>query len=385
MLSGQVGPFGKAAGLLSCAAMKAFFLLILLSFAVAMGAGMVGRERNREAVEKRLMASVESSGIIVGEAGGIAVWFDHFTGVVTGKVGSEEEKRTILARLSESVGAGRFEDRLVISDPEPVAVMAPRLPVALVAQASFRLEKVGDLVLLLGGVVPSAEIKSGFFAAAQRVAPEFFIVEDRIQVDEAVGSAGWIAGAPDLVSRLVGSVQEPRLLIDGKTATIGGSSDDRDALKALSGEFSVLFSAFSTRQDLLVYNEAKPSPVTRLPLVFYMGPWEGKVLFEGSIPTSPQLKEILSTATTVHSAEKVSSRLRVSPQTVNEPWLYSLPAIVTALLEGAGDKAELVIVDGSITLSGVVPDKGKREAILALLEPIRTAGYRVVVELKEKP
>ena len=365
--------------------MKAFFLLILLSFAVAMGAGMVGRERNREAVESRLMSAVAASGIIVGEAGGIAVRFDHFTGIVTGTVGSEEEKRTILARLSESVGAGRFEDRLVIPNPEPVAAMAPSMPVKPVAQASFRLEKAGDLILLLGGVVPSAEVKSGLFAAAQRVAPELVSVEDRMQVDPAVGSPAWIAGAPDLVSRLVGSVQEPRLTIEGKAATIGGASDDRDALESLSGEFSALFSELPTRQDTLVYDEAKPAPMTRLPLVFYMGPWEGKVLFEGSIPTAPQLQEIVSTATTVHSAEKVASRLRVSPQTVNEPWLYGLPAIVTALLEGAGDKAELVIVDGSITLTGVVPDKEKREAILALLEPIRTAGYRVVDELKEKP
>jgi len=109
------------------------------------------------------------------------------------------------------------------------------------------------------------------------------------------------------------------------------------------------------------------------------------VLFEGSIPTAPQLKDIVSAAVDAREAEKIVSRLRVSPQTVNEPWLSGLPGLVVALLESGGTAAELVIVDGTITLSGEIPDKDKKKPILDLLEPIRSAGYKVVDELAVKP
>jgi hypothetical protein len=365
--------------------MKATLLLILLSIAVSIGAGMAGRERHRLVIEKRLMAAVESSGIIAADSDGIAVRFDHLTGIVTGMVNSEEEKATLLARLGEVVGAGRLEDRLVVPAPEPAPVVAPAAPPEPVLSPVFRLEKAGDLILVLAGTVPSEEVKSSFLGAAQRVAPELVTVEDRMRVDPAMSRPDWIAGTPDLIGRLVGSVQDPLLTIDGENAAIGGISDDRDALTSLGGEFSTLFAGFSKREDRLVHDASRPAPVTGLPLVFYMGPWEGKVLFEGSIPTAPQLKEIVSAASTAREAEKVVSRLRVSPQTVAEPWLSGLPGLVAALLESGGDATELVIVDGTIILTGEIPDKDKKKSILDLLEPIRSAGYKVVDELTVKP
>jgi hypothetical protein len=365
--------------------MKASLLLILLSIAVSIGAGMAGRERHRVAIEKRLMEAVESSGIIAGESDGIAVQFDHFTGIVTGTVNSEEERASLLARLSEAIGAGRLEDRLVILEMEPVAALAPAAPPRTILSPVFRLEKAGDLILVLAGTVPSEEIKSGFLSAAERVAPELFTVEDRMRVDPAMSRPDWITGTPDLIAKLVGRMQDPLLTVDGKVAAIGGASDDREALESLSAEFSMLFSDFDSRADRLVYDAARPAPVPELPLVFYMGPWEGKVLFEGSIPTAPQLKEIMSAATGARHEERIVSRLRVSPQTVAEPWLSGLPGLVGALLEAGGDSTELIIVDGTITLTGGIPDKEKKKAILSLLEPIRTAGYTVVDELTEKP
>ncbi|HQW30733.1 MAG TPA: hypothetical protein PK529_16180, partial [Verrucomicrobiales bacterium] len=100
--------------------MKPFFTLILISLAVAVGAGMWGREKNRMMIEKRLLAQVDASGIIKGASDGIEVRFDHFIGVVTGKVNSEEERRGLLSRLRESVGAGRIVDQLEVSaHPSP--------------------------------------------------------------------------------------------------------------------------------------------------------------------------------------------------------------------------------------------------------------------------
>ena len=370
--------------------MKSFLILIILSIAVAIGAGVVGHERNRDFVEKSLMAAVDSSGIIQGDQDGVSVRYDHFTVVVSGTVGSKNEKETLLSRLREAIGTGRVEDKLVVPAIEPVAVApvsaaVPATPAAPAPLAEFRLEKAGDLVLVLAGVVPSEEVKSNFFTAAQRLAPELVTVENRLRVDAAVGSPAWIEGAPDLISRLVGSVQSPRMVIDRASAMVGGASDDRVALEEIRGEFNTLFGGFSTRRDELVYDEARPAPAIRLPLVFYMGPWEGKVLFEGSIPTAPQLKEIESAAAGAAGDTKIVSRLRVSPQTVNESWLPELPALVTALIEAGGDKVELVIVDGSLTISGTISDKVKKEAMTGLLEPVRAAGYRIVDELIVKP
>ena len=383
-----------------CRNMKPFFTLILISLAVAVGAGMWGREKNRLMIEKRLLAQVDASGIIKGASDGIEVRFDHFTGVVTGKVNSEEERRGLLSRLRESVGGGRIVDQLEVpahpSAPLPLPPTVAQIPaqpappaVAVAVAippltARLGLERGEGLTMILSGLVPSEKAKSDLSSAAQRVVPELITVENRISVDPSLKSPAWLDAVPELVANLIAGVQNPELRINEAVAQIGGATDDKEILKSLRSQFGAVFADYGKREDGLVFDEAKPAPGTRLPLVFYMGPWEGKVLLEGSIPALTQVKEIQNAAAATNGAEKVVSRLRVSPQTVDESWLYLVPSVVSALLDGNAGKAELIIVDHTFTLIGEMPDKAKKEALLELLEPVREAGYGVIDELKIK-
>ena len=207
-----------------CRNMKPFFTLILISLAVAVGAGMWGREKNRMMIEKRLLAQVDASGIIKGASDGIEVRFDHFTGMVTGKVNSEEERRGLLSRLRESVGAGRIVDQLEVSahpspplppivaqipaQPAPPAVAIPPLT------ARLGLERGEGLTMILSGLVPSEKAKSDLSSAAQRVVPELITVENRISVDPSLKSPAWLDAVPELVANLIAGVQNPELTIN---------------------------------------------------------------------------------------------------------------------------------------------------------------------------
>lgn len=83
-------------------------------------------------------------------------------------------------------------------------------------------------------------------------------------------------------------------------------------------------------------------------------------------------------------SEKFVDYLRVSPSTVDEPWMASLPGLVGGLLEKTHGAMELIVVDRSITLKGEVPDEEARKKLLEFSNPAREAGYEVVDELKAK-
>jgi hypothetical protein len=65
--------------------------------------------------------------------------------------------------------------------------------------------------------------------------------------------------------------------------------------------------------------------------VLYLGPLEGKYSFEGSLPTAEQRRAIVAVGVEAFGAEKFADHTRVSPATVYEPWMSSLPALVVGL------------------------------------------------------
>lgn len=367
--------------------MKSLLQLILAAIVVALVGGGIGRGNNRVAVEKKLAGRVAASGITGKGSGDVTVVFDHLTGVVSGRVNSEEERRTLLARLRASIGAGRLSDHLerIVAPVDPVAQRRPGSETIPQIPPSMSLLPGNGLAMILSGVVPSEDVKSGWFEAARRSAPELMKVENQIIVKPGVKMEPWVDLVPDFMERLFAGVQRPKIRVEASVAMIGGVTNDNAVLKSLRNEFSALLPEGHEILDQLELDKAMPSPQVRLPLVLYVGQNEGKFYLEGSLPDYLRRLALVDAVAAARGSESVVDRLVVSTHTVEEAWMALLPDLTTALFDPKTGDPELIVVDRTITLSGVVPDKELKSAIMGPLAAAEAAGYTVIDKLTVKP
>ena len=267
-----------------------------------------------------------------------------------------------------------------VTAPSPVpAEEAPP-----VVPSWFELRRGEGLNLVLTGTLHDSVLKNRLVEAARREAPELVTIVDQMTVDPAARELPQIDHLPDLVAALIRGLREPGLRIEEGFARIEGSGADERMLDAIRGAFGAIVSHQEKLEDRLYLDRARPAPETRMPLVLYLGPLEGKYSFEGSLPTAEQRRAVVTAGVEAVGAEKFADHTRVSPATVDEPWMTSLPALVGGLLDGTHGAMELIIVDRKLTLKGEVPDEAAREKLMALAKPARDAGYAMVDALTVK-
>ena len=267
-----------------------------------------------------------------------------------------------------------------VTAPSPVpAEEAPP-----VVPSWFELRRGEGLAVVLTGTVHDSVLKNRLVEAARREAPELVTIVDQMTVDPAARELPQIDHLPDLVAALIRGLREPGLRIEEGFARIEGSGADERMLDAIRGAFGAIVSHQEKLEDRLYLDRARPAPETRMPLVLYLGPLEGKYSFEGSLPTAEQRRAVVAAGVEAVGAEKFADHTRVSPATVDEPWMTSLPALVGGLLDGTHGAMELIIVDRKLTLKGEVPDEAAREKLMALAKPARDAGYAMVDALTVK-
>ena len=253
-----------------------------------------------------------------------------------------------------------------------------------VAPSWFELRRGEGLAIVLTGTVQDSVLKNRLVEAARREAPELVTIVDQMTVDPAARELPRIDHLPDLVAALIRGLREPGLRIEEGFARIEGSGADERMLDAIRGAFGAIVSHQEKLEDRLYLDRERPAPETRMPLVLYLGPLEGKYSFEGSLPTAEQRRAVVAAGVEAVGAEKFADHTRVSPATVDEPWMTSLPALVGGLLDGTHGAVELIIVDRKLTLKGEVPDEAAREKLMALAKPARDAGYAMVDALTVK-
>lgn len=125
------------------------------------------------------------------------------------------------------------------------------------------------------------------------------------------------------------------------------------------------------------------------PFVLSVTPWEDGVLLHGSLPEREQLVSLEAAAKEALGEGRVVSRLKVSPQTIREPWVGTLPGLVAEFLSGWNGRTELSIVDGKIILQGDLDSRERyvalrerlqerQPAALAIADRLRVGGKRMI-------
>lgn len=261
-----------------------------------------------------------------------------------------------------------------VPTPKPVPETPPPPPPP---PATFSLMPGDGLTLRLEGRLPPGELTGLLRERISAAVPELVQVDDRIETDPAVAAPDWLPELPELAANLVGSVHDPGMTIAGPGATISGSSDDKMALTRLRNRFHSLFGNVAVREESLAYDAAKPAPETRMPLVFYLGPEEGRYLVAASVPTAELRESIGAAMRDIVGEERFTDRIRVSPATVEEDWMRSLPEWLPLLLAEKNGAMELVVVDRGIELKGDLPDEATRKSLIEMFAPARKAGYGI--------
>jgi hypothetical protein len=262
--------------------------------------------------------------------------------------------------------------------PVPVEEAPPVVP------SWFELTRGEGLAFVLAGTVHDSVLKNRLVEAARREAPELVTIVDQMTVDPAARELPKIDHLPDLVAALIRDLREPGLRIEEGFARIEGSGADERMLEAIRGAFGAIVSHQEKPEDRLYFDPERPAPETRMPLVLYLGPLDGKYSFEGSLPSAEQRKAVVAAGVEAVGSEKFADHTRVSPATVDEPWMSSLPALIGGLLHETHGAMELIVVDRTLTLKGELPDEKAKETLLEFAKPAREAGYAVVDALRVK-
>jgi len=262
--------------------------------------------------------------------------------------------------------------------PVPVEEAPPVVP------SWFELTRGEGLTFVLAGTLHEGALKNRLVEAARREAPELVTIVDQMTADPTARELPKIDHLPDLVAALIRDLREPGLRIEEGFARIEGAGANERMLEAIRGAFGAIVSHQEKPEDRLYLDPERPAPETRMPLVLYLGPLEGKYSFEGSLPTPEQRKSVVAAGIEAVGAEKFADHSRVSPSTIDEPWMGSLPALVGALLKETHGAMELIVVDRKLTLRGEVPDEKAKETLLGFAKPAKEAGYAVVDALTVK-
>lgn len=265
--------------------------------------------------------------------------------------------------------------------PKPAPAPEPPAPAP---PATFSLVSGDGLTLHLSGRLPPGDLTGLLRERIASAVPELVEVKDRIEIDPAVASPDWLPELPELAASLVGSVRDPGLTVTGPGATISGSSDDKMALTRLRNRFHSLFGSLPVREEALAFDAARPAPETRMPLVFYLGPEDGRYLVAASVPTVELRESIGAAMREVVGGERFTDHIRVSPATVEEDWMKSLPEWLPLLLAEKNGAMELVVVDRGIELKGDLPDEDTRKSLIELFAPAKRAGYGIKDGLRVK-
>lgn len=291
-------------------------------------------------------------------------------------------------RYESSIPAPALPTAAAVPVPMPTPARVPEAPRVepppppLPATLSLAIGE--GLTLELSGRLPPGEAAGRLRQRVAEAVPKLFEIHDTISIDPAAPVPDWLPDLPDFAAELVGSVQDPVLEIGEGGARVGGKSDDREALGELRDRFESLFASAPSRAVALDYDAAKPAPETRMPLVLYLGPEEGRYLVAASVPTAALREALADSVEKAVGEERFTDRIRVSPDTVEEPWMDALPTLLGSLLGEKNGAMELIIVDRGVELKGELPDEAAREALLELLAPAREAGYGVRDELRVK-
>lgn len=100
-----------------------------------------------------------------------------------------------------------------------------------------------------------------------------------------------------------------------------------------------------------------------LPFVLNLSPDGDSVVLQGSIPSLEQKEAIYQAAVKALGEENVENHLKLSVETVSEPWIDDLPDLITNFLEFSPGDADFTIVDGKIILQGEIGDRKKYEIL----------------------
>ena len=131
--------------------------------------------------------------------------------------------------------------------------------------------------------------------------------------------------------------------------------------------------------------ESEPQRV-KLPFVMHVGPHEGGLMMQGSIPSKELLGATLDAAKSSVPEREVFNRMKFSPNTEVKPWLFLLPEFVRIYFKHSGPDSEMVIVDNRLILNGHVRDENSVKTLSSLAEffCMNTLSSEVKLEVDSK-
>lgn len=171
-------------------------------------------------------------------------------------------------------------------------------------------------VFVLSGKVPSEELKQILDGKAELAYAPFFTSE--LEVDESVGTADWLATAPEVVG-LLPMITDGTIRLQDDAITVAGRSPNPEYAELFQGALGLLTG--------LPVNDGGIQITGLVPPRFVASVNNGEVVLEGEIPSEAIAETFVQGAAAVYGPENVSSTMTIDEGTYTSFWMYTMPGI----------------------------------------------------------
>lgn len=300
------------------------------------------------------------------ENGSIAV--DPEKVVLSGMVNNKGDKDSVLGHFSAENWQGpKIVDQIKIK-PKMVA-------------PTFVWSQENPKKVVLTGKVPTSKVRDTIVASAKKRIGNDGEVVDKLEVNANVSNEPWLEALPVFADQSLGKVTIPNIAIEKGKASITGKVANSTVMNDVSLAFSGINPPGKLDVKLDVDKPMAPDPKpmpsrTVVPDVEVTGTGD-KLTVAGKVPNQKTHDKIVNAILEKEDID-LSRKLKIADDVKEENYLDHLPEFIGKFYNGSVKERELWLRNKELTLRGVLPSKKAKEQTVAMADPLKERGVKII-------
>ncbi|MDF1812670.1 MAG: OmpA family protein, partial [Verrucomicrobiales bacterium] len=296
--------------------------------------------------------------------------------VLYGMVSNKSVKDSVLSQFSTEAWQGpKVIDKVTIK-PKKVA-------------PTFAWKQDGPKKVILSGKVPDVKVRDSLIAAAKKRLGKDGEIVDKMVIDSNVRNDPWLTALPVFASQSMPKVEMPDININAQKASISGKVPSSTVMNDVSLAFSGINPPGKLDVQLDVVKPQPPKPATMpartaVPDIAVTGTGQ-RLTVAGKVPNQKAHDTIVNSILGMEDIDHLDKKLKIGNDVKEETYLDALPDFIGNFYNGSVKERELWLKNKELTLRGVLPSDAEKNKTLAMAEPLKKKGVKVIDLLTVEP
>ncbi|MDF1753001.1 MAG: BON domain-containing protein [Verrucomicrobiales bacterium] len=241
----------------------------------------------------------------------------------------------------------------------------------------------------LSGKVPNAKVRDSIIAAAKKRLGDDAEITDKMEIDSNVKNEPWLSALPVFATQALPKVENPIINIDNEKSSISGAVSNSTIMNDVSLAFSGINPPGKLDVNLSVVKPVVPKPAmkpsrTIVPDLEITGK-KDRLVVAGKVPNQKTHDMIVNTILGVNDIDHLDKKLKIGDDVKEENYLEPLPDFIGKFYSGSIKEREVWLKNKELTLRGIVPSQDAKAKAVALADPLKKRGVKIIDLLDVKP